>query len=54
MIAKGYAKRTRSKSLGVYRQKYQPELSFKLVGTMGNIEDNELKVLPHLFCWTTM
>ena len=42
-------KRTRSKSLGVYRDKYKPELSFKLVGTMGNIEDKELKVLPIYF-----
>ncbi len=39
-------KRTRSKSLGVYREKYQPELSFKLVGTTGNIDDTSLKVLP--------
>lgn len=42
-------RRTRSKSLRVYRDKYQPELSFKLVGTMGNIEDISLKVLPIYF-----
>lgn len=39
-------KRTRAKSLMVYKQRYNPSITIKLVGTQGSIEDRNNLVLP--------
>ncbi|MCI2282707.1 AAA family ATPase [Colwellia sp. MSW7] len=39
-------KRTRAKSLDVYKQRYQPEKTIKLIGSRGSLENSNAIVLP--------
>ena len=42
-------KRTRSKSLGVYVDRYSPQKTIKLVGSTGSVDDPKALVLPLYF-----
>lgn len=42
-------KRTRAKSLGVYVDRYAPELTIKLVGSKGSLDDPKALVVPLYF-----